>query len=414
MGILNLTELLKKNAPMAIHKRTLDTYRGRKIGIDVSIFLYKYVRNNQCMEGMIKLILRLLKNGILPIFVFDGKPPKEKSEVIEDRKEKREIMEIKKEIMERIVHEKSINDVVDVGELTDEIMKTMSTKNESVRLTVEEVGNILTKDNIEEELEKTKRNIIYIRGEHIELTKSICTMMGVSYIVSNGEAETLLANLCRDNVIDGIISEDTDVLVGGGKIFLRDFQNDNNNVTEYCLQDVLDGLGLTYDQFIDLCILCGCDYTTKIGNIGPKTALKMIRENLTIEAVLDELKKKPGKYTIPDNFDFNRARFLFKNSLINENMEELTQKIKITNPNIEALNQLIIDSNSTLHEKYREDIQNKLIEYLRLIKNYLPEYSREFICQVKAKETKDSKKNKKITSFFTTLPKKEEASSERI
>jgi hypothetical protein len=50
----------------------------------------------------IKLILRLLKNGILPVFIFDGKPPKEKSDVIEERKEKREILEIKKEVIHGI------------------------------------------------------------------------------------------------------------------------------------------------------------------------------------------------------------------------------------------------------------------------------------------------------------------------
>ncbi len=402
MGILNLTELLKKNAPEAIHQRTLDTFKGRKIGIDVSIFLYKYVRNGQCMEGMIKLILRLLKNGILPVFIFDGKPPKEKSDVIEERKEKREILEIKKEVMEKIVKEK---DTKTTEELSNEIKELMTTKNDNVRLNDEEIANILGKENIEEELEKTKRNIIYIRSEHVELTKNICNLMGVPFIVSNGEAETLLANLCRDNVLDAIISEDTDVLVGGGKIFLRDFQNDNNKVTEYCLQGILDGFGVTYDQFIDISILCRCDYTTKISNMGPKTALKMIKDKLTLENVLVELSKKPEKYTIPENFDFNQARFLFKNALINENISELIQRIKIVNPNIEELNNLIVNSNSNLHEKYKEEIQNNLIEYLKIIKNHLPDNCREFVYQQQAKETKDTKNMKKITSFFTTLPK---------
>jgi flap endonuclease-1 len=33
----------------------------------------------------------------------------------------------------------------------------------------------------------------------------------------------------------------------------------------------------TYDEFIDFCILSGCDYTTRIKNIGVVTAYKFIK-----------------------------------------------------------------------------------------------------------------------------------------
>ncbi len=407
MGILNLTEILKKHCSNAIHKRSLETYKGRIIGIDVSIFLYKFVRNEMLMEGMIKLILRLTKNFILPVFIFDGRPPKEKNEVLESRKEKREILETKKEVLENVVKNK---DKKSKEQLKNDINEIMSKKNENFRLNDEEINNLLEKEDHEEELEKTKKNIIYVRGEHIELTKNICNLMGIPFIVSRGEAETLLANLSRDGIIDCIISEDTDVLVGGGKIFLRDFQLDSNQVTEYCLQGILDNLEFTYDQFIDMCILCGCDYTSKVSNVGPITAHKLIKDNNNIENVLVELAKKPEKYKVPDNFDYNQARYLFKNALVIENVPELIQKIKIKTPNIEGMNQFILSTNNNLHEKYKEEINVNLMEYYNIMKNYLPNQCNEFVyqCTNPAKqiaENKHAKGTKPITCFFTVIPK---------
>ena len=71
------------------------------------------------------------------------------------------------------------------------------------------------------------------------------------------------------------------------------------------------------NEFIDLCIMCGCDYTVTIAGIGPVRAFKLIEENRTIEASLDKLReinddpKKVQKFTIPENFMFAEARELF-------------------------------------------------------------------------------------------------------
>lgn len=55
---------------------------------------------------------------------------------------------------------------------------------------------------------------------------------------------------------------------------------------------VLSGLKLSMDEFVDLCILCGCDYCSTIKGIGPKTALSLIRKYKCIENVLPNLNKK--------------------------------------------------------------------------------------------------------------------------
>jgi flap endonuclease-1 len=67
---------------------------------------------------------------------------------------------------------------------------------------------------------------------------------------------------------------------------------------------------LTIPQFIDLCILLGCDYLDPIKGVGPTTALKLIREHKNIEGVVAELEKST-KYTIPKDWPYQDARLLF-------------------------------------------------------------------------------------------------------
>lgn len=68
----------------------------------------------------------------------------------------------------------------------------------------------------------------------------------------------------------------------------------------------IEGLELTHDQFVDMCILLGCDYCDTIKGIGPKTALKLIKEHGCIENILKHLNRE--KYTVPDSYEPNEAR----------------------------------------------------------------------------------------------------------
>ena len=54
-------------------------------------------------------------------------------------------------------------------------------------------------------------------------------------------------------------------------------------VHEITYSKIISGLGMMRDQFVDLCILLGCDYAGKIRMIGPEKALDLIREHKTIE-----------------------------------------------------------------------------------------------------------------------------------
>ncbi len=402
MGIKSLTTILNAKCKSAINTRNLQSYRGRILGIDISIYLYKFLySNDDHLEGITRLLLRLLKNQILPLVVFDGKPPKEKNDVLVSRKEKREYLVTKKEVIEKFIISR---DEKSVEEIKMEIEEYQREKRDNTKLENEDIEELLQKnrDEVRDELEKTVKRIIYVRAQHIESTKQLCDLMGLPYIVCKGEADCLLGHLCKEGIIDGCISEDTDVLANGGRIFIRNVIPDKNVVEEFCLEGVLAGLEMTYEQFMDMCILCGCDYTTKIGGMGPQTAYKLIKKHGNIEGVLEELRLRPDKFVIPEGegFNYEKARDLFLNATIEDNREEIQQRIKIRTPQIDEL--LVFLSTTKLNGKYVQEIQRNYMNYMISLKQIIPDYAREFeIPQTESQvQKKEVKNNKKITEFF--------------
>ncbi len=80
-------------------------------------------------------------------------------------------------------------------------------------------------------------------------------------------------------------------------------------IQEFHLQTVLDSMELTMDQFIDLCIMLGCDYCDTIKGIGPKKSVELIQKYKSIESALENLDKK--KYSPPEGWIYKEAARLF-------------------------------------------------------------------------------------------------------
>lgn len=62
-------------------------------------------------------------------------------------------------------------------------------------------------------------------------------------------------------------------------------------------------------QFVDLCILLGCDYCETIRGIGPKRALELVSQYKSIEEILKNIDK--SKYVVPEDWNYEQARQLF-------------------------------------------------------------------------------------------------------
>ena len=369
MGIKNLSIILNQKCSCAINERNLTSYSGMVIGIDVSIFLYKYLYNNDDhIEGLTRFILRLYKNNIVPVFIFDGKPPKEKSDVLLERKEKREFLISKKNVLEFCIKKDTMqtSDGYDLFRIN--LINLAKNQKNNYVITEDEIQDYYNR-NVEDltiEFEKVCKKIIHVSSSHIESAKKLFDLFGVSYIVSPTEAECLLAVLCKENYVDACISEDMDILANGGDLFLRNFNADKNFVDEYCLEGILNTLELTQDQFIDMCILCGSDYTDKINGMGPITALKMIKKYNNLENVLDQFNINK-KFEVPNKFDYNKARDLFKNPIDLSLIKDMKNMIKIGKPNVQGIKDFL--KNTKIKDKYISEINNSLFIYYLSILN---------------------------------------------
>src|SRR5271170_424001 len=103
-------------------------------------------------------------------------------------------------------------------------------------------------------------------------------------------------------------------------------------------------------QFIDMCILLGCDYVDPIPKVGPNTALKLIRDHGSLEEVVAAIERDPKqKYVIPDDWPYKDARELFLNPDVRPADHEDCD-FKWEAPDIEGLVQFLV------HEKgFNED-----------------------------------------------------------
>ena len=351
MGIKNLKTILQNFCENYSQTKNLKDYNGQILAVDSSIFIYKSLYNNSdVLDGMTRNILRFLKNGIVPYFVFDGKPPDEKNELLESRKERKNNLIKKKNIIENKINEKKNN-----NQNMDEIPINDDINYDTMHLS-----------ELEEELAKVNKCIININSEHFELIYELLEYFGIPYIIANGEGETFCSKLYINGKVNGVISEDSDVLVNGGKIFIRGFNPIKNSVEEYNLDTILNNLEIDYYQFIDLCILCGCDYTTKINGIGPITAYKLIKSYNNIENIIDYI-NSGNKYKVPENFDYLKARDLFLNSFNDYDYKSL--KIELKQPNITKIKKLLLEKSLNLKDKYILEIDKYLMNYYNNITN---------------------------------------------
>ena len=89
MGIKYLNKYLRNNCPESIQCISVADLSGKKIVVDISIYLYKYETEGGLLENMYLLLSILRHYNVIPVFVFDGKSPAEKKALIQKRAEDR-------------------------------------------------------------------------------------------------------------------------------------------------------------------------------------------------------------------------------------------------------------------------------------------------------------------------------------
>lgn len=307
MGIKDLNPFLKGVSPDLINETHLSKLSGKKVAIDTSIYMYKFLyKNDRFIESFFKQINRLMVNNITPIYIFDGKPPVEKMEEIKSRQDK------KMYYMDKIME---LNNQIEQIDTVDNIIKPSGEENElntlNTDIIVESIDN-KNKEELKEQLEKYQKKLIIVTKEHIRTLKYFFDLLNIKYIQAECEADIICSKLCESGVVDMVLSDDMDLLASGSKIVLRNFNMNSNKITIYDVDRILKTLDITYDQWIDFCILCGCDYLKRVRGLGPKNAYSSIKAYGSIEKIIENLFGEGKKYTLPENYDYQNARKLFK------------------------------------------------------------------------------------------------------
>ena len=210
------------------------------------------------LTGIFYRNARLLENGIRPIYVFDGKPPDEKKNVLDER-------------------------------------KAHKTEAEAAWKAALEKGNM---EEARKAAQATSRLTQKMAGE----AKELLTYMGIPVVEAPSEGEAQASQMVIEGTADAVASQDYDCLLFGAPLLLRNLSIGGRRKlpgkSEYvdvqpefiALEDALSTLGITRQQLIWMGILVGTDFDEGVKGIGPKKALKIVKESKSMKEAAEKAK----------------------------------------------------------------------------------------------------------------------------
>jgi flap endonuclease-1 len=228
MGIHLLNRFLRSKNPKGINEISLSELNGKKIAIDISIYIYRYVSQEALLPNIQKMVETFQTHNIRPLFVFDGKKTEKKTETLNKRRED------KNKAYKNYQEIKNGNN-------------PFSTKNKRL-------------------MRELKRKSTFINIDMINGVKKLFDTCNISYITAKGEADILCAALANSKKVYAVLSEDTDMFAYGVPIVLKYFSFVKHTVVRYNTKDILYNLNITYEEFLTICILSGTDYNKGVGN----------------------------------------------------------------------------------------------------------------------------------------------------
>ena len=245
MGIKHLNRYIQTQCKSSIKQIHLSELTNKKIVIDTSIYLYRYASDNTLLENFYLMISIFRQYNIIPLFIFDGKPPKEKKDLLKKRREAKQLAENKfNELKQSISHETSDED----------------------------------KSSIINEMELLKKEFVKINHKDIENVKELLQAFGVSYIEAEGEADKLCAKIVSKNKAYACLSEDMDMFVYGCNRVLRYLSLLKKSVIIYDTKSILSELKLNMDEFKSICIVSCTDYNVDNDQANLHQTLKYFKK----------------------------------------------------------------------------------------------------------------------------------------
>jgi len=231
MGIKNLNKFLKENVNESIKFGHVSELSGKRIAIDISIYMYKFASENTLIENIYLMLSIFRHYNVIPIFVFDGKPPNEKKELLQKRRENKKEAE---------AEYNELKNKLNINKNMDEVEK-------------QEIIN---------NMDMLKRKFVNVNKNDIDKVKNLIRSYGATYYDAPGEADELCAMLTIKGKVWACLSEDMDMFVYGCPRVIRYLSLLNHTIVLYDMKGILSELGINQKELREICIISGTDYNS--------------------------------------------------------------------------------------------------------------------------------------------------------
>jgi len=221
------------------------------------------------LSGLLYRTVKFREAGIKPVYVFDGRYPAFKTRTVEQRRAKRKQAQRKWKAAVRAGR------------------PALKFAQEAAR----------------------------IDADIVDSAQALLDLMGVPWIQAPSEGEAQCAWMCQRGLVYATASQDFDSLLFGTPRLVRSLsamtKKEPDVEDEYAgidpelveLAEVLTRLGLTREQLVLTALLIGTDYNEGIPRVGPVSAVKLVKQQKTLENVLSTC-RFPGGTDVTKVYEF--------------------------------------------------------------------------------------------------------------
>ncbi len=279
------------------------------------------------LSGILYRTINLLEYNITPVYVFDGMPPLLKKRTLEARANRRKVAQDEWEKAKLL------------GQVEEARMHAMAS---------------------------TK-----INAEIINSAKQLLGYIGIPYIQAPSEGEAQAARMVKEGLVYASASQDYDSFLFGADIVLRNLtisgkrKLPKKNIfievkpERTKLKDLLTHFGISREQLILMGMLIGTDFNTGIEKVGPKTAMKIVKEYKSLDKVVEYVK---SKYGVEFDSDPKEVERLFLDPESKEiTKEEFGRMIADAKPDKEKIIKFMCADHDFSQERV-EKVADKLLE----------------------------------------------------
>lgn len=326
MGIRQLSKILEQHAPNSIKSRDIGFYSSQIIAIDASLSIYQFLiavrsdgftlntadgETTSHLIGMFYRTIRMVSSGLTPLYIFDGLPPGLKMAELSRRSDKRQTA-------------------------------------------IEEYEKAFESGDVEKIAMYDKRKT-KVTKKHNDDCKRLLKFMGIPFLDAPSEAEAYCALLSKKKKVFAVATEDMDALTFGSTLLLRNLNAAENKklpIKEYNLESALKEMEMSMNEFIDMCILLGCDYCSTIKGVGPQKAHSLIKKYGSIENIMENEKK----LLYPEDWQFKEAREIFQ-KLSDANGEDSIGTIGCQDVDVEGILNFLVTEYNFSEERVKKGIE---------------------------------------------------------